>query len=126
MSTSRRSPARWLLALLAAFALLAAACGDDDDTATDTDDGTDLGQDGDGDATAPDHPAGSTMARIAEAGSITIGTKFDQPLFGLVDPRTGEPEGFDVEIAKLIARSWEATHLAHFEKIHKAAVAKPQ
>ena len=42
------------------------------------------------------------MAELAEAGSITIGTKFDQPLFGLVGP-DGVPQGFDVEIGKLIA-----------------------
>ena len=47
-------------------------------------------------------PEGSTMAELSEAGSITVGTKFDQPLFGLVGPN-GVPEGFDVEIAKLIA-----------------------
>jgi glutamate transport system substrate-binding protein len=42
------------------------------------------------------------MAELAEAGSITIGTKFDQPLFGLVGP-DGVPVGFDVEIGKIIA-----------------------
>ncbi len=47
-------------------------------------------------------PEGSTMAELAEAGSITVGTKFDQPLFGLVGP-DGVPQGFDVEIAKIIA-----------------------
>lgn len=46
--------------------------------------------------------AGTTMARLQEAGEITIGTKFDQPLFGLVGP-SGDPEGFDVEIGKIIA-----------------------
>ncbi len=45
---------------------------------------------------------GTTMAALAEAGTITIGTKFDQPLFGLEGP-SGDPEGFDVEIGKLIA-----------------------
>jgi glutamate transport system substrate-binding protein len=40
---------------------------------------------------------------LAEEGTITVGTKFDQPLFGLVDPRSGDVEGFDVEIARLIA-----------------------
>lgn len=50
----------------------------------------------------PDFPAGSTMAKLAEAGSITVGTKFDQPLFGLMGPN-GVPEGFDVEIATLLA-----------------------
>ena len=42
------------------------------------------------------------MARLNEAGTVTVGTKFDQPLFGLKNLE-GKPEGFDVEIAKLIA-----------------------
>ncbi|TFD45040.1 glutamate ABC transporter substrate-binding protein [Cryobacterium frigoriphilum] len=50
---------------------------------------------------APEFAAGTTMADLAEAGEITIGTKFDQPLFGLKG--TGDPVGFDVEIGKLIA-----------------------
>jgi len=45
---------------------------------------------------------GTRMAELNEAGTITIGTKFDQPLFGLAGP-DGTPEGFDVEIGKLIA-----------------------
>jgi glutamate transport system substrate-binding protein len=45
---------------------------------------------------------GTTMAELNEAGSITVGTKFDQPGFGLANPE-GVPEGFDVEIAKIIA-----------------------
>jgi glutamate transport system substrate-binding protein len=46
--------------------------------------------------------AGTTMAELNEAQAITIGTKFDQPLFGQVDAN-GDPQGFDVEIGKLIA-----------------------
>lgn len=46
--------------------------------------------------------AGTTMAELAEAGTITVGTKFDQPGFGLLNP-DGVPEGFDVEIAKIVA-----------------------
>ena len=46
--------------------------------------------------------AGTTMARLADAGTITIGTKFDQPLFGLAGP-DGTPVGFDVEIGTIIA-----------------------
>jgi glutamate transport system substrate-binding protein len=45
---------------------------------------------------------GTTMAALNEAGEITIGTKFDQPLFGLKGP-DGQPVGFDVEMGKLIA-----------------------
>lgn len=53
-------------------------------------------------ASAPTFEAGTTMAKLAEAGTMTAGTKFDQPLFGLkgID---GVPTGFDVEIAKIIA-----------------------
>ena len=43
------------------------------------------------------------MAELNEAGAITVGTKFDQPGFGLLNPNTQAPEGFDVEIAKIIA-----------------------
>jgi glutamate transport system substrate-binding protein len=46
--------------------------------------------------------AGTTMDRLNKAGKITIGTKFDQPLFGLKG-LSGKPEGFDVEIGKIIA-----------------------
>jgi glutamate transport system substrate-binding protein len=85
-----------LIALAAASALALSACAGGSDDAG-------------GDASAP--PAeevevtfeeGTTMAALADAGTITIGTKFDQPLFGLVGP-SGEPEGFDVEIGKIIA-----------------------
>ena len=47
--------------------------------------------------------AGSTMEKLSKAGKITIGTKFDQPLFGLKGP--DGPVGFDVEVGKLIAAS---------------------
>ncbi len=46
--------------------------------------------------------AGTTMAKLHDAGKITVGTKFDQPLFGLMG-LDGKPEGFDVEVAKIIA-----------------------
>jgi glutamate transport system substrate-binding protein len=46
---------------------------------------------------------GTTMAELAEAGSITVGTKFDQPGFGLLNPQSQTPEGFDVEVAKIVA-----------------------
>lgn len=45
--------------------------------------------------------AGTTMAALHTAQKITVGTKFDQPLFGLKG-LSGAPEGFDVEIAKII------------------------
>jgi len=47
-------------------------------------------------------PAGSRMKELADGGKIIVGTKFDQPLFGLKG-LSGKPEGFDVKIAELIA-----------------------
>ena len=94
--------ARWWIALLAVLALFAAACGDDDDP-------TVAGGEGDGTDTTeaegpPEFEEGTTMAELQAAGKIKVGVKFDQPLFGLKDPVTGEVEGFDVEMAKLIAQ----------------------
>ena len=79
-------------ALAATTALVLAACGDDDDDGATTEP----------EEETPTFEAGTTMAELSEAGSITVGTKFDQPLFGLVGP-DGNPVGFDVEIAKIIA-----------------------
>ena len=92
---------RWWIALLAVLAVFAAACGSDDDPAV-------TGGEGDGDDTEaegpPEFDEGTTMAELQEAGKIKVGVKFDQPLFGLKDPVSGEVQGFDVEIAKLIAQ----------------------
>ena len=41
------------------------------------------------------------MEKLQKAGAIKVGTKFDQPGFGL-QGLSGSPEGFDVEIAKII------------------------
>jgi glutamate transport system substrate-binding protein len=95
---------RWWLApvLLSLLALLAGACGSDDDPAVESG-----GDDGSTTTEAegpPEFEAGTTMARLQDAGKITVGTKFDQPLFGLKDPVSGDVQGFDVEIAKLIAQ----------------------
>ncbi|WP_152192121.1 glutamate ABC transporter substrate-binding protein [Georgenia satyanarayanai] len=87
-----RKTRRTMIALTAAGMLALSACGDDNG----------------GSETEPvdpsEFPEGSTMARLVEEGSMTIGTKFDQPLFGLQGP-DGVPVGFDVEIGQLIADS---------------------
>jgi glutamate transport system substrate-binding protein len=80
-----------LLALAACLALVAAGCGGDEGGGG----GTQVNE-------GATFPAGTTMARLKEAGKVTVGTKFDQPLFGLKNLE-GKPEGFDVEIAKIIA-----------------------
>ncbi|MDP9822703.1 glutamate ABC transporter substrate-binding protein [Nocardioides massiliensis] len=73
------------------LALALAACGGDDggDSPAEV-------------ADSPEFPAGTTMAKLADAGEITVGTKFDQPGFGLLNLED-VPEGFDVEVAKIIA-----------------------
>jgi glutamate transport system substrate-binding protein len=45
--------------------------------------------------------AGTTMEKINKAGKLRVGTKFDQPGFGLKG-LSGKPEGFDVKIAEII------------------------
>jgi glutamate transport system substrate-binding protein len=77
-----------LVGVAVALTLVLAACGGDDDG----------GQAKQG----VSFPEGSTMAKLQSAGKVTVGTKFDQPLFGLKNLE-GKPEGFDVEIAKIIA-----------------------
>lgn len=49
-------------------------------------------------------PAGSTMAALQDAGTITVGVKYDQPGVGFRNLATGKLEGFDIEIAKIVAR----------------------
>jgi glutamate transport system substrate-binding protein len=91
-----RRSTKAFLAILSSFLLVGmlAACGEDD-TAEDSPDVT-VAED-------TDFPAGSTMERLAEEGTIKVGVKFDQPGLGSRSLETDEPVGFDVEIAKLIA-----------------------
>jgi len=84
-----RSTHRVILAVALVAAASLSACGDD---------GSDAGSD-----PAPTFSSGTTMAELAARGSVKVGTKFDQPGFGLKG-LDGKPAGFDVEIAKLIAK----------------------
>jgi len=82
------------IAVAAVLALTATACGGNEPAQTETP--------AESPSAAASFEAGTTMATLSEAGEITVGTKFDQPLFGLKG-LSGDPEGFDVEIAKIIA-----------------------
>ena len=77
-------------AVTAAVALLLTACGGDDGAAVDVEQDAKF-------------PAGSTMAQLNKAGTIKIGTKIDQPGLGFKEAGADEPEGFDVEMGKIIA-----------------------
>ncbi|WP_275296672.1 transporter substrate-binding domain-containing protein [Brevibacillus choshinensis] len=48
--------------------------------------------------------AASTVAKIKERGKFVVGVKYDLNLFGLKDPASGNVEGFDIDIAKAIAK----------------------
>ncbi|MEV0426357.1 glutamate ABC transporter substrate-binding protein [Micromonospora sp. NPDC050495] len=78
------------VAAAATLALGMAACGGDDG-----DEGTGSG--------SKSFAAGSTMEKLNKAQKIKIGTKFDQPGFGQKG-LSGKPEGFDVEVAKIIVK----------------------
>jgi glutamate transport system substrate-binding protein len=78
------------VAAAAVFALSAAACGGNDEQA------------GGGVNTQASFEAGTTMEKLNKAQKIRIGTKFDQPGFGLKG-LDNKPAGFDVEIGKIIA-----------------------
>ncbi len=80
-----------ILATLA-LALVASACGDKDDKARDP-------------GGPKTFPAGSAMAEIVAKGKMIAGVKFDVPQFGLLNPATSKPEGFDVDMANAIARA---------------------
>jgi glutamate transport system substrate-binding protein len=99
-----------LLALLALAMFFTAACGKDDDPEAST------GGDGSGSASGteeevelPEYAVEAqpdltgTPKELADAGSVKVGVKADQPNLGFKDPTTNEFEGFDIEIAKMIA-----------------------
>ncbi|KRA31199.1 MULTISPECIES: glutamate ABC transporter substrate-binding protein [unclassified Nocardioides] len=46
--------------------------------------------------------AGSRMAAIADAGTINVGVKYDQPGLGFKGATDDVPSGFDIEVAKLL------------------------
>jgi glutamate transport system substrate-binding protein len=87
-------------ALVAAtgLALSLAACGD-------------AGEDSEGadvevtENAADNFDDGTRMKELAEAGSIKIGVKYDQPGLGFKDAASDVPTGFDVEMAKVLAAS---------------------
>ncbi|MGH3787011.1 MAG: glutamate ABC transporter substrate-binding protein [Pseudonocardiaceae bacterium] len=90
----RRKAVRRVGIAMAAFAMALTACGQQQDL-------------GGGGSTPPvvqdaRFEPGTTMAKLADAKAIRIGTKFDQPLFGQRG-LDGQLTGFDTEVARIIA-----------------------
>lgn len=93
---------RLILCLLLPLAFVLAACGDDDE-GLGSDGGDDAAETTDPEVEQTEFPEGSTMAELQEAGAIKIGVKYDQPGLGAVSLESEEPEGFDIEMGKLVA-----------------------
>jgi glutamate transport system substrate-binding protein len=93
-----------IASLLIGVAVFAMACGDDEDPEESGDGGGTATTTATAAATATAFPAGSTMAEIVDRGKMVVGVKYDVPLFGLLDPVSREVDGFDVALAKEIAK----------------------
>ncbi|MGG4033107.1 transporter substrate-binding domain-containing protein [Paenibacillus cisolokensis] len=101
MNRMKRLP---LLVLAALLVMLAAAgCGASNNPGGDADAGGDGSANG-GEGGGQTEAGANALEAIKERGKVVVGVKFDTKLFGLKDPGTGEVEGFDVDIAKAIAK----------------------
>lgn len=82
----------------AGLALSLAACGD----AGEESDGPDVEA---AENAGDNFDDGTRMKELADAGTIKIGVKYDQPGLGFKDAASDTPTGFDVEMAKQLAAS---------------------
>lgn len=86
---------RAAIGIAAALALTLSACGE-------------AGTDGEGRDVAAEKGCegkfdeGTRMKELADAGTIKVGVRYDQPGLGFKDAAADVPTGFDVEIAKLL------------------------
>jgi len=50
-------------------------------------------------------PSGSTMKKIQDRGRLIVGVNQDTLLFGFLNPLTNQLEGFDIDMARLVAKA---------------------
>jgi ABC-type amino acid transport substrate-binding protein len=55
-------------------------------------------------AAASSSSASDTLKKVKDAGVLTVGVKFDTPPYGFIPKGKSEPEGFDIDISKEIAK----------------------
>jgi len=89
MNLSRKKMLTLGLAVITAFGLLAAGCGGD--TKKD-------------DAKKTAAVANDGIQKIKDRGVLKVGCKVDVPKFGFKDPKTNKIEGFEIDLAKVIAK----------------------
>ncbi|HYC37039.1 MAG TPA: transporter substrate-binding domain-containing protein [Usitatibacter sp.] len=53
----------------------------------------------------PDFPPGSYGDKVLKRGKVIIGVRYDIPLYGFQNPKTGAVEGFEVDMGKELARA---------------------
>ena len=96
------------LVAAAGLALSLAACGD----AGDDTEGADVEV---ADDAASSFDDGTRMKELADAGTIKVGVKYDQPGLGFKDAASDIPTGFDVEMAKVLVAEPRHRPRGHLE-----------
>ncbi|GIH20844.1 glutamate ABC transporter substrate-binding protein [Rugosimonospora africana] len=91
-----------VVAAVSALALAVVGCGSTKDLDSGSGSGTQQNNSTGYQLKAATSLSGSVQA-IKDKGKLVVGTKFDQPGFGLQNPTTQKVEGFDAEIARLIS-----------------------
>jgi general L-amino acid transport system substrate-binding protein len=98
---ARTTRARPLIAALLAFALLGAACSDDDDPGA-SDEGTDQTDEAAGDDGGEEPSGDGLLAEVRDRGTLNCGVNNSVPGFGVVDD-AGDFTGFDIDFCRVIA-----------------------
>ncbi|TDF97276.1 transporter substrate-binding domain-containing protein [Paenibacillus piri] len=99
MKKNRRIGISFALTIMM-IVLVLAGCGS---TAPAPGPGTDASK-SNGGADSSGQAAASTLDAIKKRGKLIAGVKFDTKLFGLKDPGSGKVEGFDIDLAKALAK----------------------
>ena len=101
----RASQPRTLLAVLAIFAIVGAACSNDGSSASPAaGSASSSGGGGDTVCATADMSAGDMLAKICESGTLRVATDPQYPPASSLDEATGEWEGFDVDTANELAK----------------------
>jgi polar amino acid transport system substrate-binding protein len=92
---------RWILAMVAVFAMVAAACSNDDTPSSGG--STSAAAAGNTVCASADTSAGDLLAKICSDGEIHVSTDPAYPPQSSLNPETNEYEGFDIDTATAIA-----------------------